>query len=151
MARSSTSLPSGSRVYVHDRQNGTTVLASVSAGEDPVPGNGNSCRPFISSDGSSVVFVSRADNLVANDTNMVTDVFVRDLTRGVTERVNVSSNGAEAIPPASGGGEAFPGETEMSAISADGRFVVFESNATNLVPEVTTDWNIFLPERTVSP
>jgi Tol biopolymer transport system component len=65
---------------------------------------------------------------VADDVNGETDVFVRDLGAGYTERVSVAS------PP---GEESGP--SEAPAISGDGRYVAFESGATNLVPGVTTE------------
>src|SRR5205823_5466864 len=84
--------------------------------------NGTSFAPAISADGRFVAFPSEATNLVPGDTNGVTDVFVRDRRTGTTERVSVSSAGAEAN-----------GTSFTPAISADGRFVAFSSDATNLV------------------
>ena len=77
----------------------------------------------ISADGRFVAFASDATNLVSGDTNGAADVFVRDRQAGTTERVSVDSAGNQA----SGGDSLRP------AISADGRFVVFHSDATNLV------------------
>ena len=71
---------------------------------------------------ASSLFYSTATNLVADDTNGVTDIFVRDLQTGTTERV-VSSAGFQ------GNGDSF-----YPALSADGRFVAFTSDATNLAP-----------------
>src|SRR5439155_349059 len=62
-------------------------------------------------------------NLVPGDTNGVTDVFVHDRQTGGTERVSVDSTGAQASD-----------RSVNPAISADGRFVAFASDATNLVP-----------------
>jgi Tol biopolymer transport system component len=69
------------------------------------------------------VFTSLANNLVPNDTNSTWDVFVRDRTNGVTELVSVSTGGAQGNL-----------QSYYPSISADGRFVAFESEATNLVP-----------------
>ena len=79
--------------------------------------------PAISADGRFVAFDSEATNLVPGDTNDASDVFVRDRQTGTTRRVSVSSGGAQ------GNGASFD-----PAISADGRFVAFNSDATNLVP-----------------
>src|SRR6185295_9694166 len=88
--------------------------------------NRYSLHPAISADGSCVAFESAADNLVANDTNGLVDIFVRDSTTGITERVNVDSAGAEA-----------DGASFAPSISADGQYVAFESDATNLIASDT--------------
>jgi uncharacterized repeat protein (TIGR01451 family) len=113
--------------FVHDRLTNTTERVSVSGRERE--GNGHSglvgvaAYPSISGDGRFVAFVSEADNLVSGDRNGNADVFVRDRLLGTTERVSVNSAGEEADI----GGEG-------PAISADGRFVAFQSEAQNLVP-----------------
>jgi Tol biopolymer transport system component len=86
------------------------------------PANGGSGIPAISADGRFVAFSSEASNLVPADMNGVRDMFVRDRNAGTTERVSVSSAGAEANA-ASG----------HAIISANGRFVAFASDASNLV------------------
>lgn len=106
-------------IYVKDMQTGSVTRASVdSAGGEP---NGESVWPSISGDGRFVVFVSEADNLVPNDTNGAGDVFVHDMQMGVTIGVSVTGNAG-----------AFD-----AGISLDGRFVVFNSGSTNLVPDDT--------------
>ncbi|MFD5568785.1 TolB family protein [Streptomyces cadmiisoli] len=85
-------------------------------------GDGESYGPEFGSDGRSAVFTSYASNLVSGDTNGYADVFVRDLRDGTVERVSVGSDGTQADMPSS-----------AQAISADGRYVVFRSNARNLV------------------
>jgi len=87
-------------------------------------GNGDSRVSGISANGQFVVFDSDASNLVAGDNNGVSDVFVRNLTAGTTERVSVSSTGEEANGASYALGH--------KAISDDGNLVVFESDATNL-------------------
>ena len=99
--------------------------------------NGFSYMANISANGDHIVFVSDASNLVADDFNAFGDIFVRDRTTGVTERVNVDSAGNEAL-----------GHSDFGDISADGRYVVFTSNAPNLVPNDTNGWeDIFLRDR----
>ena len=107
-------------IFVHDRQTGTTERVSVATGG--AEANGSSSTPAISADGRFVAFVSNATNLVNGDNNHHVDVFVHDRQTGTTERVSVATGGAEENI-----GSFNP------AISADGRFVAFESDATNLV------------------
>jgi Tol biopolymer transport system component len=106
-------------VFVRDRRTGTTERVSV--GPNGRQGDSSSL-PAISADGRFVAFRSYANNLVPGDTNGVGDVFVRDRRTGTTERVSVSSSGEQ--------GNAF----SVGTISADGRFIAFESDASNLVP-----------------
>ncbi len=109
-------------VYVRDRVAGTTERVSLStSGGAP---NGDSSYASISGDGRYVAFYSHASNLVANDGNRKTDVFVRDRAARTTVRASVGSAGGEA-----NGGSL----TTLSALSADGQCVVFWSAATNLV------------------
>jgi Tol biopolymer transport system component len=112
-------------VFVRDLSTGQTSLVSVIAGGDP--GNGYSGTGLISADGQHVAFYSQASNLITGDTNEAGDVFVRDLSTGQTTRVSVASDGSQARAREKAG-------SSPSAISGDGRFVVFGSYATNLVP-----------------
>jgi Tol biopolymer transport system component len=108
-------------VFVHDRVTGATTRVSVgSAGEE---GDAQSASPVISADGHYVAFTSDATNLVPGDTNASSDIFVHNLLTGRTIRVSVDSAGVESNGPGNG-----------AAISGDGRFVVFSSDAFNLVP-----------------
>jgi WD40-like Beta Propeller Repeat len=84
---------------------------------------GGSYNPVLSAGGRFVAFESYATNLVGGDTNGQYDIFVRDLKTGKTKRVSVDSSGAEATG----------GASRRPSISADGRFVAFRSDATNLV------------------
>ena len=112
----------------------TAETSLVSVTVDGTPAAGMSGRPTISTDGRFVAFSSSAQNLVRGDGNSVSDIFVRDRRTGVTTRVSVDSAGREANA-ASGN----------PSISGDGRFVVFESRATNLVPGDTNGFqDIFL-------
>ncbi len=107
-------------VFVRDRVNGTTELVSVSS--DEVQGNSGSWQPSISADGRFVFFSSHAWNLVAGDTNGRYDIFVRDRVNGTTERVSVSSDEIQGND-----------DSYRPSVSADGRFVAFQSVASNLV------------------
>ena len=108
-------------VFVRDRQTNTTKR--VSKASSGAQSNGFSGEPSISANGRRVVFRSTADNLVVGDTNHTYDLFVRDLVTNSTTRVNVASNGAQDNSGGLGGN-----------ISADGRYVAFYSDGTNLVP-----------------
>ena len=107
-------------IFVRDRQTGTTTRVSVdSAG---VQANSDSFAPSISADGRFVAFGSNATNLVIGDSNALTDVFVHDRQTATTTRVSVDSASAQAN--ASSG---------SASVSGDGRFVAFDSDASNLV------------------
>jgi Tol biopolymer transport system component len=116
-------------VFVHDLRTGETRRVSVSS--SGAQANGSSFNPSISADGRFVAFVSPASNLVDGDTNGAYDVFVHDLRTGETRRVSVSSSGAQANKLFS----------LNPSISTDGRFVAFESQASNLVPGDTNRAN----------
>jgi hypothetical protein len=109
-------------VFVRDRQTGATELVSVHT--DGTQANSVAAQATISADGRYVAFESFASNLVDGDTNGKFDVFVHDRQTGVTQRVNVASDGAQAEGDDSG----------QAVISADGRYVAFQSFADNLVP-----------------
>jgi Tol biopolymer transport system component len=123
-------------VFVHDRQSRTTERVSI--GPDGAQAIGDSYDPAISADGRFVAFRSWAYNLVDGDSNGLDfDVFVRDRQRATTERVSVGPDGSEAI-----------GDSHQPALSADGRFVAFYSNASNLVPgDTNLRTDIFVRDR----
>ncbi|WP_343713628.1 hypothetical protein [Inquilinus sp.] len=107
-------------IFLRDLQTGTTTRVSVSDGE--AQGDSYSRDARVSDDGQRVVFLSHAGNLVAGDTNSRDDIFVRDLAAGTTERVSVATDGTHAND-----------YSDQASISGDGRYVVFQSAATNLV------------------
>jgi Tol biopolymer transport system component len=115
-----------SDVFIHDRQSGETILISRSLSGEPA--NSDSVYPTISADGHYIAFHSDASNLVAGDTNEVSDVFLHKLDTGETRRVSVSSTRVQGNR-----------ESDLSAISADGRYVAFSSFASNLVPSDTNN------------
>jgi len=102
------------------------TLEVVSLNMSGKPGNNGSASESISYDGRFVVFASSATDLVPGDTNGKVDTFVVDRRTGIVERVSVSSSGVQA------NGTCWEGR-----ISADGRFVSFLSQATNLDPKDT--------------
>jgi hypothetical protein len=122
-------------IFVHDRQTGQTTRVSVNS--SGIQGNNWSQGPAISGDGRYVAFASDASNLVPNDTNGKKDIFVHDRQTGQTDRVSVDSFGSEAN-----------GWSAWVSISADGRMVVFNSSATNLVPNDTnSNTDVFAYDR----
>jgi Tol biopolymer transport system component len=122
-------------VFVRDRQSGTTERVSVESGG--AQGNDHSISPSISADGRYVAFVSFATDLVLGDTNFAHDIFVRDRQSGTTQRVSVDSSGAQG-----------DSDSDFPSISPDSRYVVFRSNATNLVPGDTNGLiDIFVRDR----
>ena len=111
-------------VFVGDRLTGTTERVSVSStGEQ---GNASSAGASISADGRFVAFASYATNLVPNDTNGTRDVFIRDMLMGTTRRVSVSTSGEQG-----------DGTSGIHSMSADARYVAFDSLAANLVADDT--------------
>lgn len=101
-------------------QTGMITRVSVSSGGDQA--NAASFTPDLSGDGRYVAFSSQADNLVANDTNSSEDIFVYDRQNCQTQRVSVSTGGDQAN-----------GDSFLPRFSTDGRRLVFESDASNLV------------------
>src|SRR5438067_520517 len=104
------------------RSAGAQTTERVSVVSGGTEGNNASLGSALSADGRFVAFDSSATDLVAADTNGVSDVFVHDRQTGTTERVSVASGGTE------GNNASF-----CPALSADGRFVAFDSDATDLV------------------
>jgi Tol biopolymer transport system component len=124
-----------SDVYVHDRHSGTTERVSVDS--NGVQGNASSSRPAISADGRCVAFGSFATNLVPGGMHDPGDIFLHDRRSGATERVTVARDG----------GAANSGSNDAS-ISGDGRFVVFDSHANNLISSDTNQaTDVFVRDR----
>ncbi|MFM5982630.1 MAG: DUF4347 domain-containing protein [Sphaerospermopsis kisseleviana] len=103
-------------VFVKDLT--TNTITRVSTASNGTQGNIDSSDASISANGRYVVFESTATNLVSNDYNYTRDVFVKDLTTGITTRVSTAADGTEG-----------DGYSKKTAISADGRYVVFRSLA----------------------
>ncbi len=112
-------------IFIKDLQTGTVQRVSVAS--SGIEANANSFIDAISADNTLIVFESYADNLVADDINGAFDIFIKNTQTGQLQRVSTTSNGAEAID----------GDSKNGRLSADGRFMVFESTATNLVADDT--------------
>jgi len=120
-------------VFVRDRASGRTERVSVSSRGRQ--GNGGSTGPAVSGDGRFVVFESSATNVVPGDTNVRNDIFVRDRLSGETTRVSVAADGTQSDNHSIG-----------PAVSADGRFVAFASDASNLVPEPASGRQVYVKD-----
>lgn len=99
-------------------------MERVSIATDGTEANHYSSDPSISADGRYVAFASWASNLVPEDTNGQSDVFVHDRDSGTTEIVSIGI-----------GGQSSNGLSAHAAISGDGRYIAFYSEASNLVPD----------------
>ena len=122
-------------VFVYDRQTGTTTRVSVALGGGAT--DGHSLNASLSADGRFVAFDSDAGNLVSGDSNEIPDIFVYDRQTGSTTLVSRNTEGGDAD-----GFSVFP------SLSADGRFVAFDSDATNLVAGDGNDFtDIFVHDR----
>lgn len=133
---------------MRDRRTGTTERVSVdSFGNEQDSQSLSSIivrNMSISADGRYVAFLSGATNLVAGDDNRALDVFVRDRQAGATERVNVDAGGREA--------DGAFGGSRIPSLSADGRFVAFESDASNLVAgDTNSARDVFMRDRGSGP
>lgn len=124
-------------VFVRDLPSNTTILVSVSA-DGLSSANEESSYPRISADGRWVVFESKASNLGPSDSNSDWDIYLRDLQEETTIRVSTSYSGTETVGP-----------SRLPSISADGRYIVFLSEAQTLVPTDTngTTTDVFLYDR----
>src|SRR5438876_1533829 len=123
-------------VFVRDRASGRTERVSVSS--KGKQGDSGSSAPAVSGDGRFVAFSSGASNLVAGDTNGRSDIFVHDRLTGETTRVSVAADGRQGDNNSGIG---------TAAISADGRFVAFTSDASNLVPQTAPGRHIYVKDR----
>ncbi len=122
--------------FVHDFSTGNTWCITLN-GAGVINANGPSHDPTLSADGRFAAFASDASNLVAGDNNAATDVFLRNLVTGVTRRISATAGGVDAN-----------GASSKPWISEDGRFVVYQSKATNLVAgDVNMKTDVFVFDR----
>ena len=122
-------------IFVHDRD-GKTTRVDVATNGDEAQG-GPSTAPALSADGQLVAFSSFAFNLIATDTNFESDVFVHNLQTGDTSRVSESAGGFEV-----------DGNSFDPSLSGNGRYVAFDSDAFDLVPDDSNDAvDVFVVDR----
>ena len=126
-------------IYLYDRE--LDKIVRVDQKPNGIPGNrDSSSEPTISGDGSTVAFGSKARNLSRDDSNYYYDVFSYDVGTGLLELITHAYDGG----PANG-----EGYFDDATVSADGRYVAFDSDATNLVPDDGTTWgDAFVYDRT---
>ncbi|PIR18328.1 MAG: hypothetical protein COV46_00615 [Deltaproteobacteria bacterium CG11_big_fil_rev_8_21_14_0_20_49_13] len=123
-----------SDIFVYDRENNSTERVSVAS--DGNESDGGSYKPSISADGRSVSFTSVSGN-IGSVNNGKANIFVRDRDKKETRNVSVSSSG-----------EGANNNSFVSSISADGRYVAFNSSATNLAPPCTSGIDsVFIHDR----
>jgi len=128
----------GYDAFVHDRTSGVTTRVSVSS--SGAQANNGPSAPSISADGRYVAFASAASNLVAGDTNGTPDIFVHDRITGATTRISVNFSGGPGV------------DTYYSSISANGHYVTFHSEASNLVTGDTNGmYDVFVYEVDYTP
>src|SRR5688572_1201622 len=121
-------------IFVRDLTGSTTIRASVDTAG--VQGTGHSTRPHISGNGRYVVFQSDS-RLAPTDPNIVTDIYSRDIQANTTEQISLTSSGEPGL-----------GYSHKPQVSSDGRYVVFGSYASNLVPGDLNDTrDVFLRDR----
>lgn len=125
-------------VFWYDTQTDTMELITVDSNEVQSNAHVLNANAFVSEDGRYVVYQAEATNLVSGDTNIKTDIFLRDRTLGTTERISVDSDEAQVN-----------NESWYPSITTDGRYVAFYSSATNLVLGDTNGFtDIFVRDRT---
>lgn len=135
------------QVYIHDLKLGKTILASVN--DEGLGADYDAGYPGLSHDGTLLVFTSHAGNLAPNDTGVCPtaprrncrDVFLRDLEKKTTELISVAVDGG------SGRNDSYLFEGSDPKISKDGRYVSFDSNASNLVPNDNGGTDHFVRDR----
>lgn len=116
----------------------TGELRRVNVSSSGAQANGESTWPYVSGDGSTIVFCSRGSSLVPGDSNGNWDLFAHDIATSTTERLNVRPNGNQANSYV----------RSPCSVSTDGRFVLFASLSTNLVAGDTNDaQDVFLRDR----
>ena len=127
-----------SHIYLRDRQLGTTTPVDVT----PYGGFGNgiAAYPAISADGRFVTYTSASSDLVARDDNGVGDVFMWDRETGSTRLISTNAAGKPANGPSEG--------STLGNISADGRYVAYQSEASDLPGSTTANPKIYRYDRT---
>jgi len=123
-----------SDIFAFDSQ--SNQLIRISVNDAGAEGDGHSFHPMIAANGNAVVFESEASNLVAGDTNVTSDIFLHDLTTHTTQRVSQSTLQTDR-------------GSYRPSIAAEGKLIVFESDATTLVEnDSNTVSDIFIKDMT---
>lgn len=123
-------------IFVYETLTGQ--IQRISVASEGTQSNGHSFAPTISAAGRYIAFDSVANNLSLLDTNLFSDVFIHDLQTHQTQLVSLAANQSEA-----GNGDSL-----NSSLSADGQWIAFDSDASNLVATETKNISqVFLQER----
>ncbi len=122
----SQTLAAEDHIYVRDLNTGVTEL--VSSDSNGAIANAESTKAAISNDGTKIAFITEADNLSSMDNNGVADIYVKDLTTGITSLVTLTQNR-----------ESFDAATSEVAFSADGNRLVITTDANNITDAQTND------------
>jgi hypothetical protein len=142
---------SNADVFARNRTTNTTLLVSVNSGNGSTGGNNDSSAPVVSGDGSRVVFQSLATDLVAGaiDNNSAADLFVRTLATNTTDVIDVETSAAATANRFSFLAASDVTSTGHKSLSADGRFEVFTSVASDLVArsDANGDDDVFVRDR----
>jgi hypothetical protein len=113
-------------IFLYNISTDTTTL--ISQGLAGAPADSSSSTPTISSDGTKIAFLSNADNLVANDTNQASDIFVYNTTTSTMSRVSTDSGNNQVL-----------GASYSPALAAGGGYVAFVSDSANLISNDTNN------------
>jgi hypothetical protein len=136
-------------VFAYDTVSGTTTLASYAAGQPTVTGDDNSAQAVVSSDGSTIAFLSNASNLTLPQANNTANVFVYQALGPTPGTLTLVSH-VSGQPNTAAGGVIFKDNLSFGdlSLSADGRFVSYQSGAANLAamqpPNPSGADNVFL-------
>jgi len=131
---------------LHDRETKKTITTNVSS--EGIESHSGGGIPSISADGLFVCFGSSASNLVSGDTNREYDIFLYDVLNKQTLRVNVASDGTQSSGFIDSDGLKAKGDGRLCSLSGDGRYIAFQSQANNLVPNDLNENNdVFVHDR----
>jgi Ca2+-binding RTX toxin-like protein len=123
-------------IFIKDLSSGAVTRLSTSS--DGSQADGDSYGQVFSPDGSKMLFISSASNLVAGDSNGIYDIFIKDLITGVVTRVSTDSSGLQAN-----------GESTYASFTPDGSKVIFQSLASNLVAgDTNAHYDVFIKDLT---
>jgi len=127
-----------SQAYIYDLKTKEFLPLNLTAGGDR--GNHASYNAIIASHGGSVIFASKANNLIDRDNNNKADIFLQDINNNINEIITINKN--DILGNANSGTNSVPGITgwgQTISLSADGRYIAYLSLANNLAPSPDVD------------
>ena len=138
-SNSSDIIPNGNftsrKVFRYDTNSEQNIRVTTDINGNP-EGVAVFSRPSISDDGRFVVYHAADGDLVTGDNNGHEDVFLTDTVTGSTTRISIGHDGSQ------GDGRSF-----LASISADGNFITYVSGATNILPNGTSAWDVYVYDR----